>query len=141
MGVDPLVGDTESGYTQLRALAEYLPLRSGTFDRVLFATTLDHFVSPEAALAEALRVMKSDGTIVAWVGDKEAGAPPPAESPDWYRRLERPPGAEDLFHVKRLDPAGSEQLFAQADLTVLEREDTAVNEYRSNHFFRLARAR
>jgi SAM-dependent methyltransferase len=141
VGVDPLVGETEAGYTQLRALAEYLPLRSESFDRVLFATTLDHFVSPEAALAEAVRVVKSDGTIVAWVGHKDAAAPPPPESPDWYRRLERPAGAQDVFHVKRLDPDESEELFAKAGLTVLEREDLPVDEYRSNHFFRLARTR
>lgn len=141
VGVDPLVGETEARYPQLRALAEYLPLRSATFDRVLFATTLDHFVSPEAALAEALRVLKGDGTVVAWVGHKDAAAPPPAESPDWYRRLQRPPGAEDLFHVKRLDPTQSEELFARAGLTLLEREDIPVDEHRSNHFFKLARAR
>jgi SAM-dependent methyltransferase len=141
VGVDPLVGETKARYTQLRALAEYLPLRSEIFDRVLFATTLDHFVSPEAALAEAVRVLKHDGTIVAWVGHKDPAAPPPGESPEWYRRLQRPDGADDLFHVKRLDPGESERLFVGAGLKLLEREDIAVDEYRSNHFFKLARAR
>ncbi len=138
VGVDPLVGETRADYAQLRALAEYLPFRDGSFDRVLFATTLDHFVSPHAALAEARRVLSDDGTIAAWVGHKDPGAPPPGHSPEWYRRLERPEGADDLFHVKRLDPSESEVLFAEAGLELLEREDMPVDEYRSNHFFKLA---
>jgi SAM-dependent methyltransferase len=141
VGVDPLVGEREARYPQLRALAEYLPFRPGSFDRVLFATTLDHFVAPGAALGEARRVLKDDGAIIAWVGHKDPAAPPPEHSPEWYRRLELPDGAEDLFHVKRLDPTDSEALFADAGLTVVEREDLPVHEYRSNHFFKLAPAR
>jgi SAM-dependent methyltransferase len=141
VGVDPLVGDTAAGYPQLRALAEYLPFQGRTFDQVLFATTLDHFVHPEAALAEACRVLGEDGTIAAWVGHKDPDAPPPERSPEWYRGLERPEGAEDLFHVKRLDPVESEALFEAAGLCVLEREDIPVDPYRSNHFFKLAPGR
>ena len=74
------------------------------------------------------------------VGHKDPAAPAPPESPDWYRRLERPAGAEDVFHIKRLNADESEELFARVGLTVLEREDLPVDEYRSNHFFRLARA-
>src|SRR5262245_85816 len=40
VGVDPLVGEVAADYTQLRALAEYLPFADGVFDQVLFATTL-----------------------------------------------------------------------------------------------------
>ena len=80
VGVDPLVsGDAD--YLTLRALAEHLPFADRSFDRVLFATTLDHFVAPERALEEAARVLEPAGIIAAWVGHKLPDAPRPVHSP------------------------------------------------------------
>ena len=95
VGVDPLEGEREASYTQLRALAEHLPFADGSFDRVLFATTLDHFVDPVAALLEAKRVLGPDGRIAVWLGHKRPDAPALESSPEWYRRLEVPDGADD----------------------------------------------
>jgi SAM-dependent methyltransferase len=138
VGVDPLIEGPSAQYLQLRAVAEYLPLRSSVFDHVVFATSLDHFVDPVRALGEARRACRADGQIDVWVGEKRAGAPPRAESPGWYRRLERPSGSDDLFHIKRLDVNDVERLVQEAGLHTRDHEVRRVDEFRMNHFFRLA---
>jgi SAM-dependent methyltransferase len=137
LGIDPLVGDRPAEYPQVRGLAENLPFRDEAFDRVLFATTLDHFVDPVAALLEAERVRRTDGAIVVWLGHKDPAAPPPEVSQAWYDALETPAGAEDVFHIKRLGPGEAEDLFSRAGLDVVASEAHRVDDYRSNHFFRL----
>jgi SAM-dependent methyltransferase len=138
VGVDPLIETPSPRYLQLRAVAEFLPFRSAVFDQVTFATSLDHFVDPGQALREARRVCGTEGVITLWVGEKRPGAPAPATSPEWYRRLKRPEGAQDLFHLKRLDVADVETLVRSAKLRTLTHERRTVDAYRANHFFRLA---
>jgi len=62
VGVDPLVGERPAGYTQLRALAEHLPFRSGVFDQVLFATTLDHLGDRGACWPQGERSTRGSDT-------------------------------------------------------------------------------
>ncbi|HEX8746005.1 MAG TPA: class I SAM-dependent methyltransferase [Pyrinomonadaceae bacterium] len=137
VGVDPLVGDSPSDYTQFRALAEYLPFHDAVFDHVIFATSLDHFIDPVPALVEARRVCRPEGSIDIWVGEKSPDAPKPAVSPDWYNRLKKPEGAEDVFHFKRLSAADTDELINRAGLHVVKKEVHEVDQYRSNHFFKL----
>lgn len=137
-GVDPLIERSSARYLQFRAVAEYLPFRSEVFDHVVFATSLDHFVEPVRALGEARRTCRADGQINLWVGEKRADAPRRSESPGWYRRLERPPGSDDLFHIKRLDVDDVERLVQEAGLHTRAHEVRRVDEFRLNHFFRLA---
>lgn len=137
VGVDPLVGQSQADYPQIRALAEHLPFRDEVFDRVLFATTLDHFVDPGRALREAARVVSPSGEIAVWLGHKSPGAPPPTVSNAWYDALEVPEGAEDLFHFKRLAPEDAVVMFEAAGLEIGRREDHRVDQYRSNHFYAL----
>ncbi len=141
VGVDPLVGDAAACYLQVRGLAEFLPFRSGIFDHVLYTTTLDHFVDPVAALREGARVLAGDGSIAVLLGHKAPGAPRPATSPAWYTGLEQPPGAQDLFHIRRLDePEDAAALFAAAGLRVDDREIHRVDAWRSNSYHRLTAA-
>jgi SAM-dependent methyltransferase len=138
VGVDPLAGDRAADYVQVRALAEYLPFGDGRFDQVVFATTLDHFVDPERALTEGIRVLRPGDAVSVWIGEKQPDTPPPAESSDWYEGLVKPEGAEDVFHVKRLDLSEVESLLSAVGLEVLERESHRIDDFRANHFFRLA---
>jgi ubiquinone/menaquinone biosynthesis C-methylase UbiE len=108
-----------------------------SFDVVLFAGTLDHFVEPAVALAEAVRVLRADGTIAVYLGHKRPDAPKPAVSHDWYEALEVPAGASDRFHMERFGPGEATALFARAGLEVCDQEDHRVDEWRSYHFYRL----
>lgn len=137
VGVDPLVGEEPAEYTQIRALGERLPFRSGVFDQVAFATSLDHFVDPVAALAEAGRVVRADGSVEVFLGEKSADAPPPSVTHDWYEALSQPPGADDVFHIKRLDAEDARGLFEAARLTVADHRRIEIDKYRSIHFFKL----
>jgi ubiquinone/menaquinone biosynthesis C-methylase UbiE len=49
--------------------ARNLPYAEGTFDVVLFHTTLSHVPTPERALVEAFRVLRPNGYIVIFDGD------------------------------------------------------------------------
>lgn len=140
LGVDPLVGDAPADYAQFRALAERLPFRDGVFEHVVFATSFDHFVDPAIALREAKRVCHPDGEIDIWLGEKKAGAPRLAVSPEWYTRLVKPPLAEDQFHLKRPGVDDLKELARQVSLTVVAEEFHVVDDYRRNYFCRMRRS-
>lgn len=104
VGIDPLAGGARDFYF-VQGIAEYLPFRDGSFDRVLFATSLDHLLSPQRAISEARRVLAPDGRVCVWHGE------PPPPPPPWRDRLRRrvrgspvvlgyrtPRGAVDPFH-------------------------------------------
>ena len=141
VGIDPLVGDDPAPYTKVRGLAEHLPFADACFDHVVFATTLDHFVDPARALREARRVVMPGGEIDVWIGHKSHDAPPPEVTAEWYEGLATPEGADDVFHIKRLDPAEMEALFDQAGLERRGAEDHRIDEWRSNHFRRFGPGR
>ena len=52
------------GPSYVRATGEALPLRSGAFDGVIIATTLEFAADPGALLAEAVRVSRAGGRVV-----------------------------------------------------------------------------
>lgn len=139
-GVDPLVGDAPADYVQLRALGEWLPFRDRAFDHVSFATSLDHFLDPTLALLDASRVVKRTGTVEVWLGEKQPGAPKPKESPEWYRRLNVPQGAEDPFHLHRPTVDEIRGVAASAGLVLVDEKLHRVDEWRTNGFLRFAPA-
>ena len=49
--------------------AKALPLADGSFDAVVFHTTLCHVPDPEIALGEALRVLRRGGRLAIFDGD------------------------------------------------------------------------
>ena len=117
-------GAVQRDFAFVQGLGEYLPFPDASFDRVLFATSLDHMLVPQRAISEAQRVVRPDGRVIVWMGIVVAGGakPSPARrigvglrllgSGQWREfgtrvrattqpRLElgTPEGAEDPFHV------------------------------------------
>ncbi|MBV9817443.1 MAG: methyltransferase domain-containing protein [Solirubrobacterales bacterium] len=89
VGIDPLRGEKQREFTFVQGIGEYLPFADGSFDRVLFATSLDHVLSPARSLSEARRVLSPSGTVNIWFGEvPDTELPPPAtDSPSLRRRL------------------------------------------------------
>jgi SAM-dependent methyltransferase len=56
----------------VRGLAEVLPFRDAAFDRVICQGSLDHFVQPEAFIAEAARILRPDGRVVIALANYES---------------------------------------------------------------------
>lgn len=137
VGIDPFADLGPAEFLKFTGLGEFLPFSTDTFDHVLFATSLDHFVDPASPLGEAVRVLKRDGEIDVWLGEKDAAAPKMAHSMPWYERLEQPELAEDVFHIRRMSDAEFRSLAAALDLVVLDHERCQVDRYRTNHFYRL----
>lgn len=54
------------------SLAEKLPFGSGTFQRVVCKGAIDHFLSPDQAVAEMCRVTSPDGRVVISVANFES---------------------------------------------------------------------
>lgn len=69
IGIDPLMGRQPRDFAFVKGIGEYLPFADNTFDRALFATSLDHMLSPVRALKEAARVVKPGGGVAVWYGE------------------------------------------------------------------------
>ena len=77
-------------------------------------------LSPRRALLEAARVANAEGEIAVWCGDERTRPAFTGESADWYEDLSVPEGAQDRFHVARLDRDRVLELLADAGLEVVE---------------------
>jgi hypothetical protein len=137
VGVDALIQRSSPRYTQLRALAEYLPFRAGAFDQVVFATSLDHFGRSDRRPRRRAPGVPRGGEILVWVGEKKPGAPRRRPPPSGTARLVKPEQADDVFHLKRLAAADAKRMCERAGLRLAEELTLKVDEFRSNHFFRL----
>ena len=100
-----------------RSVAETLPFRDGSFDRVVCQGSLDHFVDPHAFMREAARVLAPDGRVVIALANYESlscrlgrlwrriqvrrGVPMPEHRPYWAIPLDHYHKG-DLRFVKRL---------------------------------------
>lgn len=102
------------------AVAEDLPLADDSVDSVLFAYVLCSVEDPEAAVAEAMRVLRPEGTI----GVLEHVA---AENGSWMRRIQNA-----VAPVWPLIAAGcrcnqnTREVLASAGLDVSELRDTSL---------------
>ena len=135
VGVDPLRGERDREFEFVQAIAEYLPFPDRTFDRVLFATSIDHVLVPQLAVAEARRVTKAHGSVCLWLGEVPQRAAegrrerfgrwmsrPPAEATVQTLRgptsFPVPAGAVDPFHVSHPDARTVTGWLERAALTV-----------------------
>jgi len=136
-GIDILVGEQPKEHNFVQAMGEHLPYRDDLFDITISGTSILHYVSPVAGIKEALRVTKPDGYLCIWLGVKDEGAPKPAESPDWYQKLDTPEGAENPFHYKRYSTEVFDKMIADAGGEIIEREEHKVDEWRTNVFYKI----
>jgi ubiquinone/menaquinone biosynthesis C-methylase UbiE len=125
VGIDPLRGERDRGFEFVQGVAEYLPFRDHSFDRVLFATSIDHVLVPELAVAEARRVCNVDGYVCVWfgeVGDASLLEKLGARVGRWAKRgateWDVPDGAIDPFHVDHPDARTVIEWLEEAGLTV-----------------------
>jgi|MTBAKSStandDraft_2_1061841.scaffolds.fasta_scaffold03407_11 SAM-dependent methyltransferase len=137
VGIDPLIGDQPKEYLFVRGLAEFLPFRPELFDQVLLVTSMDHFIDPVKSLVEAKNVLKKDGHIFIWIGEKKKNTPAPKESHEWYTSLKVPEGAKDKFHFSRLTHGKVESYLKQARLHTVIHETIIVDEWRTNNFYKV----
>jgi SAM-dependent methyltransferase len=151
VGIDPLPGEPERDFEFVQGIGEFLPFRSDSLDQVLLATSLDHTLVPELALAEARRVIRPGGAVNVWFGELERqGSVPrslaqrmrdrlhavaaslrgkrPAPEPDPFAELDQPEGAADKFHAAHPTFAGISAWFEDAGLQLadVERIDYSV---------------
>jgi len=94
VGLDPLEG--RRNFLHIKGVAELLPFADGTFDQIIFATSLDHLLDLGLSLNEAARVLKPDGRIYLWTDNLEHTQ----DMSSWLTR------------AVRIVARGSEQLFA-----------------------------
>jgi SAM-dependent methyltransferase len=139
VGIDPLVGEQPRDFAFVKGLGEYLPFRDQLFDQVLFVTSLDHFIDPAVALVEACRVLRDDGTLCIFHGEKDPNTPRPARSPAWYEKLRVPPGAEDPFHIRRFPARELDAYLEALKLQATEVRVYDIDPWRRGFFYRVVK--
>ena len=108
VGVDPLDSGVEREFEFVEGVGEQLPFRNAVFDRVVAATSLDHFAAPVAVLAEIRRVMKPSGALGIWIGVLDVGyfekmyALPSLRDPEARRQVIESLRSGDLGHIAAL---------------------------------------
>lgn len=63
VGLDPIPGSEERDFPYFRAIGECLPFADGSFNHVLFVSSLDHTLAWRRALEEGARVLAPGGAI------------------------------------------------------------------------------
>jgi ubiquinone/menaquinone biosynthesis C-methylase UbiE len=68
IGVDPLKLEAPIPWLTdfVQGRSEELPLKSGSCDTIVMATSLEHLENPEAALRECYRILKAYGVLNLW---------------------------------------------------------------------------
>jgi SAM-dependent methyltransferase len=95
-----------------RGVAETMPFRNGSFDRIVCQGALDHFVEPHAFMAEAARIIKQDGRVILALANYDSLScrlGRPLQKTYWRLRNRQPEGRpywqtpDDHFHRGTLD--------------------------------------
>lgn len=99
-----------NGWLVVRGDAASLPLRSGSFDRVICSEVLEHVADPKRSVGELVRVLKDDGVIAVSVPTRLT------ESVYWRisRQYSRNPGG----HVRIFKARDIIQLLRDHDLQI-----------------------
>ena len=150
-GIDPLQPSSPlSDVFFVRGIGEYLPFRSGYFDVIILASSLDHTLSPRRVVAEVGRCLKPGGRVCVWAWSPKAARAPrfsrlrhafanargkvvPLVPPAWVKIKESadtPPGAIDCYHFHHESENDLCSWFSEVDLVLSHRKT-----YRSGNLF------
>ncbi len=66
IGIDPFEDKVKRKFKFVYGIGEFLPFRDGTFDSVIFSSTIDHMIDPRLSIKEAYRVLKDNGILLIW---------------------------------------------------------------------------
>ncbi len=68
-GLDPL---DDHGFQGMRIVgcSEFTPFAGEQFDTIVYATSLDHVCSLKYTIAETYRILKLNGRVIVWMGDR-----------------------------------------------------------------------
>jgi SAM-dependent methyltransferase len=73
LAMEPLTERVDRSYVCLvGAMAEYMPLKSGSIDALILGTSLDHIEDADAAVVEMKRVLAPNGKLFIWQGLTDA---------------------------------------------------------------------
>lgn len=106
VGLDPI--ESRHPFEFHCEYAEFIPFDSDLFDCAIFATSLDHLLSPLDALREAKRVLKDGGLILVWSTF--------FESADAYDPMNPPTRGADTYHAYRLTFKWFDEMCDSVDL-------------------------
>ena len=137
IGIDPLVGEQPRNFQFVLGLGEFLPFKERLFDQVLFVTSLDHFIDPNQPIAEAKRVLRDDGQLCVWFGEKDKNANVSSKSHEWYEGLSVPKCAEDKFHYKKFTNAIFCDYIHAHHFKITSSYVQNIDQWRRNYFYKL----
>jgi SAM-dependent methyltransferase len=127
-GIDPLEPFDPHPFEFVRGFAEFLPWEDATFDVVVAATSLDHTLDLELALAEIRRVSKPDAPFLVWEWFAEE-APP-------YDPATLSPKLIDRYHLFNFDQKWFERITAK-DYAIVEHVRLCGDDYSQYHYYSL----
>jgi SAM-dependent methyltransferase len=130
-GIDPVEPFETHPFKFVRGFAEFLPFPNRSFDVVIAATSLDHALSLDRALASIRRVLKPDGLLLVWDGFVKGS---PRYNPD-----DQSLQPVDEFHFFHFDEGWFEEIMSEHGFEVREKlayDPSAHNpQYCTSYFY------
>lgn len=120
-GLDPLEPYEPHPFQFVRGFSEFLPWHDSTFDVVVAATSMDHFLSLELSLSEIRRVIKPGGTLLVWDWFSPEGTP--------YNPEEKTPELIDDYHLFHFSEGWFEEMMGQNYLIIEKYRLTGFYEF------------
>jgi SAM-dependent methyltransferase len=147
VGLDPIDNRSFRGL-RIVGCSEFMPFPDASIDTAVFATSLDHVCSLTATTRETARVLKPDGRVIVWMGDRSVSVARRILRilRTWVRNVAKgyrtdrywvypngtvllvPPGAVDPFHSYHEDPRRIVRLMRDCGLRLIEHDSKVRDE-------------